>query len=80
MLGTQPDIVFAVLLVSRHAANPTPVHMAPVKRIFQYFKGTIDLQLTFCRELTDLVGCSDSDWGEVPSICRSTAGFIFNRQ
>jgi hypothetical protein len=78
MLGTRPDIAFAVSLVSRYAANPTPAHMAAVKRIFQYLKGTIDLQLTFRGELTDLVGYSDSDWGGDPSTRRSTAGFIFN--
>jgi hypothetical protein len=52
-------------------------YMVAVKRIFQYLKGTIDMQLTFRRELADLVGYSDSDRGGDPSIRRSTAGFIF---
>ena len=78
MLGTRPDIAYAVSSVSRYAANPTPAHMAAVKRIFSYLRGTIDLQLTFRGELTDLVGYSDSDWGGDPATHRSTAGFVFN--
>jgi hypothetical protein len=49
-----------------------------VKRIPLYLRGTIDLQLTFRGELTDLVGYSDSDWGGDPVTHRSTAGFVFN--
>ena len=61
MLGTRPDIAYAVSSVSRYAANPTLAHMAAVKRIFSYLKGTIDIQLTFRGELTDLVGYSNLD-------------------
>jgi transposase InsO family protein len=78
MLGTRPDIAYAVSSVSRYAANPTKAHMAAVKRIFSYLRGTLDLQLTFRGELTDLVGYSDSDWGGDPITHRSTAGFVFN--
>ncbi len=78
MLGTQPDIAFAVSSISRYAANPTPAYITAVKRIFQYLKDTIDLQLTFHEDLTDLVGYSDSDWGGDPLTRSSTAGFIFN--
>jgi len=78
MLGTRPDIAYAVSSVSRYAANPTKAHMTAVKRIFSYLRGTIDLQLTFRGELTDLVGYSDSDWGGDPATHRSTAGFVFN--
>ena len=78
MLGTRPDIAYAVSSVSRYAANPTPAHMTAVKRIFSYLRGTIDLQLTFRGKLTDLVGYSDSDWGGDPTTHRSTAGFVFN--
>jgi hypothetical protein len=78
ILGTRPDIAYTVLSVSRYAANPTKAHMAAVKRIFSYIRGTLDLQLTFWGELTDLVGYSDLDWGGDPITHRSTAGFVFN--
>ena len=61
ILGTRPDIAYAVSTVSRYAANPTLAHMRAIKRIFSYLSGTIDLQLTFRGELTNLVGYSDSD-------------------
>jgi transposase InsO family protein len=80
MLGTRPDIAYAVSSVSRYAANPTKAHMAAVKRIFSYLRGTLDLQLTFRGELTDLVGYSDSDWGGDPITHRSTAGFVLFQQ
>lgn len=54
MLGTQPDIAWAVSSVSRYALNPTEARMTGVKSIFQYLKGTLDLQLTFRGELKDL--------------------------
>jgi hypothetical protein len=78
MLGTRPDIAYAVSSVSRYASNPTEAHMTAVKRIFQYLRGTLDLQLTFRGELKDLAGYSDSDWGGDPATYRSTAGFVFN--
>jgi hypothetical protein len=78
MLGTRPDIAYSVACVSRYASNPTLAHMKAVKRIFSYLRGTLDLQLTFRGDLTDLSGYSDSDWGGDPATFRSTAGFIFN--
>jgi hypothetical protein len=78
MLGTCPNIAYLVACVSRYALNPTLAHMKAVKRIFSYFCRTLDLQLTFQGDLTDLSGYSDSDWGGDPGTFRSTAGFIFN--
>ena len=38
MVRTQPDISFAVSVVSRHASNPDSLHWQAVKRIFRYLK------------------------------------------
>lgn len=78
MLGTRPDIAYAVSSVSRHASNPTEAHMKAVKRIFSYLRGTIDLQLTYRGELAQLEGYSDADFGGDLSTMRSTSGFVFN--
>jgi len=78
MLGTRPDIAYVESSVCWYYVNPTKAHMAAVKRIFSYLRGTIDLHLTFCGKLTDLVGYSDSDWGGGTITHRSTAGFVFN--
>ena len=43
MLCTQPDICFAVGLVSCYQSNPGLAHWQAVKRIFRYLRGTSDL-------------------------------------
>ena len=78
MLGTRPDLAFAVSVVSRYAHNPTLKHWGAVKRIFSYLKGTVHLQLTFQGTLSDLVGYTDSDWAGCTATRRSTSGYVFN--
>jgi hypothetical protein len=51
MLGTRPDIAFAVSLCSRHLGNPTNEHQTAVKRIFRYLKGSQNLELVYQGEL-----------------------------
>ena len=38
MLGTRPDIAFAVSAVSRYGSDPTPAHYDAVKRILRFLK------------------------------------------
>ena len=78
MLGTRPDLAFAVSVVSRYAHNPTPKHWGAVKRIFAYLKGTVNMQLTFQGPLSNLVGYTDSDWAGDTATRRSTSGYVFN--
>lgn len=47
MLGTRPDLAFAVGCVCRFASNPTKEHMAAVDRISAYLRHTLDLRLTY---------------------------------
>jgi hypothetical protein len=73
MLGTRPDIAYAVSVVSRYAAKPTPTHKAAVTRILRYLRKTIDYALVFKGELAVLAGYSDSDWaGDYDS------GYVFS--
>lgn len=78
MLGTRPDIVYAVLVVSRFASNPTAKHYATVKDIFRYLCSTIYYELTFSGHLTPLYGYTDSDWAGDTDTRRSTLGYTFN--
>ena len=45
MLGTRPDICFAIQTVSRFNSKPGLGHWEAVKRIFRYLLGTKDLWL-----------------------------------
>lgn len=78
MLGTRPDIGYAVSVVSRFASNPNEYHVKAVKRIFRYLRGTIDLELTFSGDLTGLTGYTDADWAGCLDTRRSTNGYVFH--
>lgn len=78
MLGTRPDIAYAVSVVSRFSANPTTDHWLAVQRILRYLRGTLDLELAFSGDLRPLVGYSDADWAGDISTRRSTSGYVFS--
>jgi hypothetical protein len=80
MIGTRPDIAFAVGAVSRHMAAPTQQHWVAVKRIFRYLKGTEAAKILYkwgtSSELT-VHGYCDSDWAADLNDRKSTAGYVF---
>lgn len=78
MLGTRPDIAFAVSCVSRYASNPDASHFSAVQRIFRYLKGTRTLSLCYKGDLRPLSGYTDADWGGDPDTRRSTSGYVFD--
>lgn len=61
MLGTRPDIVYTVSVVSRFASNLTPEYYAAVDDIFCYLRGTLYYELTFSGYLTLLHSYTDSN-------------------
>jgi hypothetical protein len=61
MMGTRPDIAFAVSIVSRFASNPDNTHWLTVQQIFRYLRGTIDHELVYSGNISPLVGYTDSD-------------------
>ena len=78
MLGTRPDIAFAVSVVSRYASNPDEAHWKAVKRIFRYLSGTKDWHLVFRGALKPLSGYTDADWVGDQDTRRSTSGYVFD--
>src|ERR1700730_6941843 len=47
MLGTRPDLAFAVGALSRFNSNPGAEHWISLKRVLRYLAGTIHYKLTY---------------------------------
>ena len=77
MIGTRPDIAYAVSVASRYLENPEIKHWVLVKRIFRYLKGTSNLCLMYQKGNLGLMGYSDADWAGDHKDRRSTTGFCF---
>ena len=76
MLGTRPDIAFAVTHLSRHSANPSQDHLNKVLYICRYLIGTSTYSLVYNGgSSAGLTACTDSDWGSDPTSRLSQTGF-----
>ena len=51
VVGTQPDIAYAVSYLERFMANPGCAHWEAVKWVIRYLKGTKDAKLVLGKEL-----------------------------
>lgn len=81
MTCTRPDICYAVMRISQHLQNPTPIHWIAVKRIFRYLKGTQHNGILYqgdeqSSKLT-LISYSDADWAGDTIDRKSTSGYLF---
>jgi len=75
MLGTQPDITFAISKMSQFIANPTKEHLQKALHIVKYLGSTPNLALHFSGGASSLDCYSDSDWvGNSETRC-STSGY-----
>jgi len=76
MLGTRPDIAFAVTHLSHHAVNPSQDHPNKVLYICRYLIGTSTYSLVYNGGSgAGLIACTDSDWGSDPTSCLLQTGF-----
>ncbi|XP_028094238.1 uncharacterized protein LOC114294312 [Camellia sinensis] len=71
------DIAFAVHHVAHFMSTPRTTHLATVKRILRYLKGTLYIGLVFCPSSGPLAlhAYSDADWVECPDTRRSTSSY-----
>jgi len=74
MLGTRPDIAFAVTKMSQFAANPTQEHFDKALYICRYLVGTADYDLQYKRSGNGLIAYADADWGSDTNTRRSISG------
>ena len=73
---TRPDLTYAVQQVCLHMHDPRESHLAALKRLLRYVRGTVDLGLVLHRSCSvELVVYTDADWAGCPDTRRSTSGF-----
>ena len=78
MLGTRPDICYAVNKLSQFGSNPTHEHLLAAQHVLQYLSSTRHHRLVYgMNDSTELIGYSDSDWAGDRSDRRSTTGYAF---
>ncbi|KAJ9536628.1 hypothetical protein OSB04_un000177 [Centaurea solstitialis] len=77
LTASRPDIMFATCVCARYQAKPKESHLAAVKRIFRYLKGTPYYGLWYPKGLgLELQAYSDADYGGCNMDRKSTSGHI----
>ncbi|KAJ9542402.1 hypothetical protein OSB04_028908 [Centaurea solstitialis] len=77
LTASRPDIMFATCVCARYQAKPKESHLAAVKRIFRYLKGTPYYVLWYPKGLGfELQAYSDADYGGCNMDRKSTSGHI----
>ena len=64
---TRPDLAYAVQQACLFMHDPREPHLALIKHILRYVKGTLSASLH--------IGTIPVDWAGCPDSCRSTSGF-----
>ena len=78
MLGTRPDIAYAVTKLSHFAANPSKEHLDKAKYIVRYLAGTSKYAIVYNGASNKgLIAYTDSDYAADPIKRRSTMGYLF---
>lgn len=62
MVGTRPDIAFAIGKLSQHSENPCSHHWTVVKRVLSYINGTREFGILYeGSKSLPIMGFSDAD-------------------
>ena len=77
MLGTRPDLAFAVTKLAQFASNPSEEHLNRALYICRYLVGTKNYSLVYDGgSKLGLTAGTDSDWASDPNTRRSQTGFF----
>jgi hypothetical protein len=77
MLGTRPDIAFAVGLLGRFACDPSTSHWEAVCHVLRYLAHTRHLALTYSPGSDQLEAFSDAEYATSdPSLRRLVCGYV----
>ncbi|KAL9818308.1 putative RNA-directed DNA polymerase [Arabidopsis thaliana] len=78
MIGTIPDVAYAMGLVSRFMSRPGEMHWEAVKWLLRYLKGSRDLNLVLTKGANlEVQGYCDSDHAADLDKRRSISGYVF---
>jgi hypothetical protein len=73
---TRPDISYAMQQICLHMHDPREPHLAALKRLLRYLRGTVDYGLLLHRSTSsELVVYTDADWAGCSDTRRSTSGY-----
>jgi hypothetical protein len=77
MVGTRPDIAFALGTLSRFTSQPQSHHQVALQRLLRYVKSTRYHRITY--RSGQLIGYTDADFGGsvVTDGAYSTSGYVF---
>ena len=75
-VATRPDISWVISKLSQHLEKPTDAHIAAVKRVLRYLKGTKSLKIIFKPSDGQLIAYTDSNWANDLNDRRSISGFV----
>ena len=78
MVGTRPDIAYAVSTLGRFASKPNQQHYSMAKHLLRYLKGAPDTGLCYTKGTGTATfhGYCDADWGGSEDR-KSTSGYVF---
>ena len=80
MLGTRPDLAYAVGKLARFSTNPSPAHFNAADRVLWYINGTKDLYLDFdpgTNKGVSIDAFTNADWAQSKLDRKSTSGYFF---
>jgi len=78
VVGTRPDVAFAVASLSKFNTKPTNDHLLAAQRLLRYLWQTINLPLVYNRNYQpDMIGYTDSDFAGDMGDWKSTSGYFF---
>ena len=78
MLGTRPDISFAVIKMSQFSSNPTEEHLQKALYIVRYLSSSKELCIVYSGtgDSNGLCAYFDTDWAGDIETSRSTTGYV----
>ena len=80
MLGTHPDLTYAIRALGQHTATPGEEHQQALDRVFRYLCTTKDWCLIYQHgtpESSTLTSYADANWANDLGDCKSTSSYIF---